>query len=487
MEPARVFYSLDYILFALRLLKYCYGSEFLGPLIAMMIGMTSTMTKFLVILLICFLAYVVSSEAVLNPNSEINWKLLYFVSRKAFWGMFGDYHLDEIENQDTSNATCTNDPELYKNYLQPRCPSEVGRYFVPIVLGVFIVLVNLMLFNLIIAKFNSIITDIELRSLHIWNHQMFQLVIEYDQALILQPPLFFLPIILYMINCKQCFNNQVSAAPPECDEVFEKDVVLYLKHQIDDGRFFKRLDTYKRSGKQNLDMLLSTFQDTTDELNRVIADEQRQRGVVERWQTESKTELDEMQRKIAQIQDMFQKSSRNMDTLLGAKKLNTVKSLSVSELEKTQNAIKDLQLSVDSSTNQSRQQDQKLSDQLIQIKDQIRTSEMKMEDNKINFEKILQATNEVGIDVEDLKEKQAKKDGELEILNKNVRTLKVRQKKNDKDLLEKLVVLQEEKPGKEDIDRMIQERSEKTEKMLTTLTGLARRILNKERYEGGES
>lgn len=40
--------------------------------------------------------------------------------------------------------------------LDKRCPSDIGRYFVPVLLGIYMLLTNVLLLNLLIAMFRSV-------------------------------------------------------------------------------------------------------------------------------------------------------------------------------------------------------------------------------------------------------------------------------------------------------------------------------------------
>ncbi|CAL1547416.1 unnamed protein product, partial [Lymnaea stagnalis] len=80
----------------------------------------------------------------------MNPKLAFYVTRKAFWAMFADFNLDEINGD-----SCTDDSDIYRTYEQSRCPTTVGKYYVPPLMGVYYIIVNILLFNLLIAMFNS--------------------------------------------------------------------------------------------------------------------------------------------------------------------------------------------------------------------------------------------------------------------------------------------------------------------------------------------
>ena len=48
---------------------------------------------------------------------------------------------------------CSFDPAIYNNNTLPRCPSEVGRYSTPILMGIYVLFANILLLNLLIAMF----------------------------------------------------------------------------------------------------------------------------------------------------------------------------------------------------------------------------------------------------------------------------------------------------------------------------------------------
>ena len=52
---------------------------------------------FVIILLVFIVSYAVASEAVLYPNSELSWKLIFYLPRKAYWHIYGELFLEDIE------------------------------------------------------------------------------------------------------------------------------------------------------------------------------------------------------------------------------------------------------------------------------------------------------------------------------------------------------------------------------------------------------
>ncbi|KAH9509879.1 Transient receptor putative cation channel sub M member 3, partial [Bulinus truncatus] len=152
MVWTRVFFSIDYIMFCIYTLKFCCTSRYLGPKLIMIIEMFKTLLQFLLIVLAFFAAFTVASQAVLYPKSEMSFSLVFHIMKRPFWAVFGDFALSDI---DVDVAECSNDPDVYNKYTQLRCPTESGSYYVPALMGAYVVIVNSLLFNLLIALFNS--------------------------------------------------------------------------------------------------------------------------------------------------------------------------------------------------------------------------------------------------------------------------------------------------------------------------------------------
>lgn len=51
---------------------------------------------------------------------------------------------------------CSFDAAIYNAGTLPRCPTEVGRYATPILMGIYVLFVNVLLLNLLIAMFRLI-------------------------------------------------------------------------------------------------------------------------------------------------------------------------------------------------------------------------------------------------------------------------------------------------------------------------------------------
>ncbi|XP_055861014.1 uncharacterized protein LOC106058724 isoform X2 [Biomphalaria glabrata] len=202
MNWARAAFSVDFMAFTVSALELCYTIKFLGPLLLMIIRMLKTLLQFIIIVMVICFAYSVASESVLYPQSRLSPHLIFFVMRKAFWAMFGEFNLNELEDQGTS---CTNDPDVYNNFVLDRCPTKAGRYYVPPLLGIYYIIVNILLFNLLIAILNYKIEPVALKSKEIWQHQTVQLTIKYSRVIFLPPPFTLLAPLLWWCRTQESY------------------------------------------------------------------------------------------------------------------------------------------------------------------------------------------------------------------------------------------------------------------------------------------
>ncbi|CAL1537781.1 unnamed protein product [Lymnaea stagnalis] len=187
----RVALCLDFIIFTLRLLHNCYGSPTLGPTCAMIIKTIKLLSQFLYILAVIWVSYAVATEAILYPNTVLNRFTIYYIFRKAYWQMFGELFLDEMEAgkaDDPNSLVCTNDATKYATYEMLRCPSTIGRYFAPVLLAVYIMFTYVLLFSLITAAFTKSIAKIQKKSRKLWRFQFCELTRDFSKIMFLPLP-----------------------------------------------------------------------------------------------------------------------------------------------------------------------------------------------------------------------------------------------------------------------------------------------------------
>ena len=127
---------------------------------------------FLAILLVFVAGWGISQYAILYPEVEWSNDFLFLAQHVAsalalaYYQMFGEMYTDNVIrsppfDMPDNDEWCTNDPLLYRNYTQLRCPDKKTNWLVFAFLTVFMILTNLMLFNLLVAIFNYAFNKIQ--------------------------------------------------------------------------------------------------------------------------------------------------------------------------------------------------------------------------------------------------------------------------------------------------------------------------------------
>ena len=86
--------------------------------------------------------------------------------------------------------------EVYADDIDPDCGAEPGmgpclpgRWIIPLVMSVYLLVANILLINLLIAVFNNIFIEVNAIAHQVWMFQRFTVVMEYEQKPVLPPPL----------------------------------------------------------------------------------------------------------------------------------------------------------------------------------------------------------------------------------------------------------------------------------------------------------
>ncbi|KAI8514539.1 Transient receptor putative cation channel sub M member 2 [Branchiostoma belcheri] len=162
---------------------------------------------FVFILIIFIMAYGIASQSILYPNESRVETVLRGIFHKAYFQIYGELFLEEIMND---RFTCEANDSLAIATNQQRCPSEAGTYVVPVLLGLYMLVTNVLLLNLLIAMFGYTFEKVQENTDKIWKFQRYDLIKEYSDRPPLAPPviifshLFLLFRAITMGCCKMC-------------------------------------------------------------------------------------------------------------------------------------------------------------------------------------------------------------------------------------------------------------------------------------------
>ncbi|PAA67910.1 hypothetical protein BOX15_Mlig001812g1 [Macrostomum lignano] len=190
---ARVCYAFSLFAYYVRLVYIFSFHIALGPKLIMIGKMVSNdLVPFMVILLVFVLGYGVAAQSIayptglFTPDAEFNGTRPERMSRsavfasflsRAYFQMFGNFALDAAQAADPG---CKE---------EGRCPHWTGRWLAPLMLAVYVLLTNILMFNLLIAMFSSTYESINQFSALYWNYQRYSMIKEYTERSPLAPPL----------------------------------------------------------------------------------------------------------------------------------------------------------------------------------------------------------------------------------------------------------------------------------------------------------
>ncbi|CAH1241485.1 TRPM2 [Branchiostoma lanceolatum] len=206
-SAARVLYSLNLMIFFFRLLHIFYINKEMGPKLIMIARMLKDLIFFIFILIIFILAYGVASQAILYPNETRVGTVLQGIFHKSYFQIYGELFLEEIMND---GFTCEADYATAIANNTQRCPSEIGTWLVPVLLGLYMLVTNVLLLNLLIAMFGYTFEKVQENTDKIWKFQRYDLIKEYSDRPPLAPPVILFSHIFLLFRaitmgcCKKC-------------------------------------------------------------------------------------------------------------------------------------------------------------------------------------------------------------------------------------------------------------------------------------------
>jgi transient receptor potential cation channel subfamily M protein 3 len=150
--------------------------------------MLQSMTYFIVILFVILFSYGVCRQAILHPG-ELSWYFVLEIFMEPYLMLFGEVFAESI------NPECGDGPDMKK--------CEAGVWINAIEVGLYLLVANILLINLLIAIFNNIISTVRAISHQVWMFQHFTVVKEYKQTPVLPAPLIVLcHIFMFLKYCR---------------------------------------------------------------------------------------------------------------------------------------------------------------------------------------------------------------------------------------------------------------------------------------------
>ena len=224
---ARVVFATNNFVLYIRFLRVFHIRWDIGPKVVIMYRMVPELVSFMMLLIIFILAYGTASQALLNPSASFKVENLYEYMEKIvllpYWQMYGELSLHELVPHYNQTEHCQaedlcEDVDLYSKVI-------------PFFLGIYLLIGNVMLLNLLIAIFTSVYDQVSAQSKEVWRWEMFRLATEYDGKPGLAAPFVIIEdvwVLLKSLWKKTCRRHKedlesLMAADLEMLDLFEKD------------------------------------------------------------------------------------------------------------------------------------------------------------------------------------------------------------------------------------------------------------------------
>ncbi|KAJ8320382.1 hypothetical protein KUTeg_001969 [Tegillarca granosa] len=205
---ARRLFSLSLLVMYLRFLEIFFISHRLGTQLLMIKEMLKDLIDFLYVMIIIIVGVGIYYHANLFPNhlaifgpGSIEtwsfWKVFYY----PYWQLYGETFTEYLEGKDLSN--CISNMTIFElDPSQERCPRE--EFSVPVVSAFYFLISNLLLVNLVIAKFSYTFDAVQTNSVKLWKYQRYTFVTDYESKI--PSPfnlIFYLCPLYWILRCKK--------------------------------------------------------------------------------------------------------------------------------------------------------------------------------------------------------------------------------------------------------------------------------------------
>ncbi|GFO05194.1 transient receptor potential cation channel subfamily m member 1 [Plakobranchus ocellatus] len=214
LRDAQLIYTVDIIFWNIRILEILSVNKYLGPYVKIIGKLLRDMCYFLTILFIAVTSFGLVRQSVHFQNKAQSWhKRLRNVWYYPYWMIYGELFAEDIDPCDSDGNTdeygvCT----VYASWLAP------------FLMFVFLLVANILMVNLLIARFNATFIRNNANSKEIWMFQRYGLILQYEMRPILPPP--FIIITHIYLACKfirrKCKGKR---------DFYDNGLKLFLSHE----------------------------------------------------------------------------------------------------------------------------------------------------------------------------------------------------------------------------------------------------------------
>ncbi|XP_035824941.1 transient receptor potential cation channel trpm [Aplysia californica] len=214
LRDGQLVYTVDIIFWNIRILEILSVNKYLGPYVKIIGKLLRDMCYFLTILFIAVTSFGLVRQAVHFQNKEGSWHMrLRNVWYYPYWMIYGELFAEEIDPCD--------DPE--NNDSLGIC-KIYAAWLAPFLMFVFLLVANILMVNLLIARFNATFIRNNANSKEIWMFQRYGLILQYEVRPILPPPFILITHIYLAFKYikRRCKGKR---------DFYDNGLKLFLSHE----------------------------------------------------------------------------------------------------------------------------------------------------------------------------------------------------------------------------------------------------------------
>jgi hypothetical protein len=165
------------ILLFYRVTFFFAVSSYLGPKTIMIGRMMKDLLGFCIFVFLLMCGFGIAIFAVRHPEAEFDFRTLISVVYRPYFQIFGEMNLDTYQQE----SGCVGEWEFSS------CGSS-RSWLIPIFVGIYAMLTQVLLVNLLIAIFNATYTEVQADAKRLWRFQRYQLFVEFTERKVIVGP-----------------------------------------------------------------------------------------------------------------------------------------------------------------------------------------------------------------------------------------------------------------------------------------------------------
>ena len=282
---ARVFFAINGFLLYVRLLRVYHTSFSLGPKLIVFQKMLPQLQTFIVLLVVFLLGYGMASQALITPAAKFkhdyigNLSLVEGILFAPYWQMYGELNLEDIDDKIdghparnilNSSQHCDMSMRNEEGELPWHC-EDFSKYnfVVKVMLGVYMLIGNVMLLNMLIAIFSHIYEKVDKNAKSVWWYELYHLVEDYDQMPGLGPlfcPFELIYTVIIGLRKSSCCKKEKEACE-DYSAYFTGKFELFEKDSFNNflSREAEKMETHIESKIQKIEDKIVEIKNSIDE------------------------------------------------------------------------------------------------------------------------------------------------------------------------------------------------------------------------------